>query len=130
MATMQTQALYAVLRDFDLANSRRGLLVDEAASLCAKLGLRFPRVRNRVRPPVTDVFCDGGRTQGAGTPPEQDAQGRMVPCSPSDRASDHGGDAEGTGTFVTISCQSNHMKWNASMISAGSIGFLGVSSII
>ena len=42
MSTMQTQALYAVLRDFDLANSRQGLLVDEAASLRAKLGLRFP----------------------------------------------------------------------------------------
>ena len=39
---MQTQALYAVLRDFDLADSRRRLLVDEAASLRAKLGLRFP----------------------------------------------------------------------------------------
>ena len=39
---MQTQALYAVLRDFDLADSRRGLSVDEAASLRAKLGLRFP----------------------------------------------------------------------------------------
>ena len=42
VSTMQTQALYAVLRDFDLADSRRGLSVDEAASLCAKLGLRFP----------------------------------------------------------------------------------------
>ena len=39
---MQTQALYAVLWDFDLANSRQGLSVDEAASLQAKLGLRFP----------------------------------------------------------------------------------------
>ena len=39
-------------------------------------------------------------------------------------------DTEGTGTFVTISCQSNNMKWNASMILAGSIGFLGVSSMI
>ena len=39
---MQIQALYAVLRDFDLADSRRVLSVDEAASLCAKLGLRFP----------------------------------------------------------------------------------------
>ena len=43
MSTMQTQALYAVLRDFDLADSQRGLLVDEAASLHAKLGLRFPK---------------------------------------------------------------------------------------
>ena len=42
MSTMQTQALYAVLRDFDLANSSRGLSVDEAASLRGKLGLRFP----------------------------------------------------------------------------------------
>ena len=42
MSTMQTQALYAVLRDFDLADSQRGLSVDEAASLHAKLGLRFP----------------------------------------------------------------------------------------
>ena len=42
ISTMQTQALYAVLRDFDLADSRRGLSVDEAASLRAKLGLRFP----------------------------------------------------------------------------------------
>ena len=42
MSTMQTQALYAVLRDFYLADSRRGLLVDEAASLRAKMGLRFP----------------------------------------------------------------------------------------
>ena len=33
MSTMQAQALYAVLRDFDLADSRRGLLVDEAMSL-------------------------------------------------------------------------------------------------
>ena len=39
-------------------------------------------------------------------------------------------DAEGTGTFVTMSCQLNHMKWNASMILAGSISFLGVYSII
>ena len=39
-------------------------------------------------------------------------------------------DAEGTGTFVTKSCQLNHLKWNASMILDGSIGFLGVSSII
>ena len=39
-------------------------------------------------------------------------------------------DAEGTGTFVTMSCQSNHINWKASMILAGSIGFLGVSSII
>ena len=42
MSTMQTQALYAMLRDFDLADLRRGLSVDEAASLWAKLGLRFP----------------------------------------------------------------------------------------
>ena len=42
MSTMQTQAIYAVLRDFDLADSRRGLSVDEAASLRTKLGLRFP----------------------------------------------------------------------------------------
>ena len=42
MSTMQTQALYAVLRDFDLADLWRGLLVDEATSLRAKLGLRFP----------------------------------------------------------------------------------------
>ena len=42
MFTMQTQALYAVLRDFDLADSRRRLSVDEAASLQAKLGLCFP----------------------------------------------------------------------------------------
>ena len=42
MSNMQTQALLAVLRDFDLADSRRGLLVDEAASLREKLGLRFP----------------------------------------------------------------------------------------
>ena len=39
-------------------------------------------------------------------------------------------DTEGKGTFVTMSCQSNHIKWNASMILAGSIGFLVVSSII
>ena len=42
MSAMQTQATYAVLRDFDLADSRKGLSVDEAASLGAKLGLRFP----------------------------------------------------------------------------------------
>ena len=42
MSTMQTQALFAVLRDFDLADLRKGLSVDEAASLQAKLGLRFP----------------------------------------------------------------------------------------
>ena len=42
MSTMQTQALFAVLHDFDLADLRRGLLVDEAASLRAKLGFRFP----------------------------------------------------------------------------------------
>ena len=42
MSTMQTQVLFAVLCDFDLADSRRGLSVDEAASLRAKLGLRFP----------------------------------------------------------------------------------------
>ena len=39
-------------------------------------------------------------------------------------------DANGTSIFVTISCQSNHMKWNASMILAGSMGFLGVSSMM
>ena len=44
MSTMQTQALYTVLQDFDLADSRRGLLVDEAASLRAKPGLRFPEI--------------------------------------------------------------------------------------
>ena len=54
----------------------------------------------------------------------------MVPRSPSDCTSDNGGDTEGTGTFVTMLCQSNHMKWNTSMILAISIGFLGVSSII
>ena len=43
MSTMQIQALYAVLRDFDLADSRRGFLVDEAASLHEKLGLSFPK---------------------------------------------------------------------------------------
>ena len=42
MSLMQTQALYAVLLDFDLSNSQRGLVVDEAACLCTKLGLRFP----------------------------------------------------------------------------------------
>ena len=42
MCTMQTQALYAVLQEFDLADSWRGLSVDKAASLRAKLGLRFP----------------------------------------------------------------------------------------
>ena len=42
MSTMQTQALYVVLRDFDLADLRRGFLVEEAASLRAKLGLHFP----------------------------------------------------------------------------------------
>ena len=41
MSAMHTQVLYAVLQDFDLADSRRGLLVDKAASLLAKLGLRF-----------------------------------------------------------------------------------------
>ena len=39
-------------------------------------------------------------------------------------------DAEGTGTFVAISCQSNHMKCNASIILDGSISFLRVSSMI
>ena len=33
MCTMQTQALYAVLQEFDLADSRRGLSVDKAAPL-------------------------------------------------------------------------------------------------
>ena len=42
MSTMQTQVIFAVLRDFDLADSRRGLLVDEDASLRKKLSLRFP----------------------------------------------------------------------------------------
>ena len=46
MSTMQTQALFAVLRGFDLADSRRGLSVDEAASLHTKLGLRFPESGN------------------------------------------------------------------------------------
>ena len=45
MLTMQTQALFAVLHDFDLADWRRGLSVDKAASLRAKLGLRFPESR-------------------------------------------------------------------------------------
>ena len=39
---MQTQALYSVLRDFDLADLRRGLSANKTASLRAKLGLRFP----------------------------------------------------------------------------------------
>ena len=38
MSTMQTQALYAVLQDFDFADSRWGLSVDEAASLQEKWG--------------------------------------------------------------------------------------------
>ena len=42
MSTMQTQALYAVLWDFDLSKSRRGLPVDKEASLPEKLGQRFP----------------------------------------------------------------------------------------
>ena len=42
VSTMQTQALYAMLRDFNLANLRRGLSVEKAASFRAKLGLRFP----------------------------------------------------------------------------------------
>ena len=42
MSTMQTQALFAVLCDFNLADLRRGLSVDEDSSLRAKLGLRFP----------------------------------------------------------------------------------------
>ena len=42
MSTMQTQALYAVLRDFDLADSRQGLSVDEVASLREKLELGLP----------------------------------------------------------------------------------------
>ena len=41
MSTMQTQALYAVLPDFELADSRWGLSVDEAASLREKLEMRF-----------------------------------------------------------------------------------------
>ena len=44
MSKIQTQALYTVLQNFDLADSRRGLSVDEAASLRAKLGLRFPEL--------------------------------------------------------------------------------------
>ena len=36
MSTMQTQALFAVLHDFDLADLRRGLSVDEATSLSVK----------------------------------------------------------------------------------------------
>ena len=47
MSTMQTQAIFAVLRDFDLAGLRRGLLVDEAASLRTKLGLRVPESGNK-----------------------------------------------------------------------------------
>ena len=47
MSTMQTQALFAVLCDFDLADSRRGFSVDEAASLCAKLRLRLPESGNK-----------------------------------------------------------------------------------
>ena len=42
MSNMHTQALLAVLHDFELADLRRGLSVDEAASLREKLGLRFP----------------------------------------------------------------------------------------
>ena len=42
MYKMQTHALYAVLGDFYLDDSRRGLLVDKATSLQEKLGLRFP----------------------------------------------------------------------------------------
>ena len=42
MSMMQTQALHAVLRDFDLSDLQRGFSVDEAASLRAKLGMRFP----------------------------------------------------------------------------------------
>ena len=44
VSTMQTQALYAVLRDFDFADSQRGFLVDKSASLRAKLGMRFPEL--------------------------------------------------------------------------------------
>ena len=59
-----------------------------------KTGAALPGVRDGVRPPVTDVFCDGGRAQGAGAPPEQDAPGGMVPSAPHNRPKDHGGDAE------------------------------------
>ena len=44
MSMMHTQALYAVLQYFDLADSRRCLSVDDTASLRAKLGLRFPEL--------------------------------------------------------------------------------------
>ena len=37
MSTMQTQALYAVLREFDLSNLQSGLSVDEAASINASV---------------------------------------------------------------------------------------------
>ena len=47
MSTMQTQALFAVLCDFHLADSRRGFSVDEAASLCEKMCLRFPESGNK-----------------------------------------------------------------------------------
>ena len=46
MSTMQIQALYAMLRDFDLADSRQGLSVDEAGFLPSKTGAALPRVRN------------------------------------------------------------------------------------
>ena len=37
-----------------------------------------------------------GVGKGAGAPPEQDAQGGMVPRSPRNRSTDHGVDAEET----------------------------------
>ena len=40
MSTMQTQALYAMLKHFDSADSRLGVLVDGGASLRAKLEMR------------------------------------------------------------------------------------------
>ena len=70
MSTMQKQALYAVLHDFDLADLRRGLSVDKAASLRAKFGLRFPESRTECvfQSQIFSVMEDVHK--GAGAPPE------------------------------------------------------------
>ena len=91
---MQTQALYAVLRDFDLANLQQGVVGGQSGVPPGETGAALPGVGDEVRPPVTYVLCDGGRAHGAGAPPEQDAPVGMVPSAPHDRPKDHGGDAK------------------------------------
>ena len=50
-----------------------GVVSGQSRVLPTKSGATLTGVGDGVRPPVTDVFCDGGIAQGDGAPPEHNA---------------------------------------------------------